>query len=170
MYGLLVGLITRRSQVQILPPPPKVLVRGPRFVVALFGVLRSHSNLTAPLPELDTHGFVWRWPQFCGSPRDLRVMIDLGDAIPNAALFAAVAEIAGELGWGTRVGGERRTPRERAVSRAFHGSLSVLEICGIIVEHGDWRNRQFALTDAGTTTTMLAAIRASAAGPREDPW
>lgn len=97
------------------------------------------------------------------------VMIDRGDATTNTGLFAAVAEIAGELGWGTRVDGARRAAGAREVSRAFHGSRSVLEICGIIVELGDWRNRQFALTDGGTTT-MLAAIRASAAGPREDPW
>jgi len=97
------------------------------------------------------------------------VMIDRGDPVTPAVLFADVAEMASDLGWGTIIDGARQAPSEREVSRAFHAALSVLRICGVIVESGDWRDRRFAFTDAGTTT-MLAAIRASAAGPGQGPW
>ena len=97
------------------------------------------------------------------------VMVDHGAEITDKELFDTVAQLAGELGWGTTDDGIRRPPGEHEVFRAFHGAFTVLERCHVIVEHGDWRNRRFALTDAGTTT-MLAAMRASAAGPRQDPW
>jgi len=159
-----------------------VLVHRLRWWLQSAGAIRKYKN-TLRRTRLGTDAAsdpaaAWRlltdnvgddpWERFVVETAAL-VMIDRGDAIGSTALFGAVGEVAGELGWGTLVGGERQSPRERDVSRAFRGSLSVLEICGIIVEHGDWRNRQFALTDAGTTR-MLAAIRASAAGPREAPW
>jgi len=108
------------------------------------------------------------WGRFVVETAGL-VMIDRGEAITPTVLFAEVAEMAGELGWGTTIDGARHAPSEPEVSQAFYGSLSVLRNCGVIVEHGDWRNRKLALADAGTTT-MLAAIRASAAGPRQGPW
>ncbi len=97
------------------------------------------------------------------------VMLNRDGEISTRELFADVVSWAGELGWATTDQGQRHPPGQSEVSRAFHGVLSILEMCGVVVESGDWGDRRVGLT-AGGVTTMLAAMRASATGPRTDPW
>jgi len=159
-----------------------VLVHRFRWWLQSAGAIRKHKNTLRRTRLGDAAGsdpaVAWGllvdnladdpWGRFVIETAGL-VMIDRGDPVPPAVLFAEVAEMAGDLGWGTTIDGARHSPSDREVSRAFHAALSVLEICGIIIEHGDWSSRQFALTDPGTTM-MLAAIRSSAAGPGQGPW
>lgn len=97
------------------------------------------------------------------------MMLDCGSEIGTSALFSEAAKVAADLGWATSDHGQEHPPGEREVSAAFHGMLPILESCGAVVRSGDWRNRRVELTAAGATT-MLAAIRLSAAGPRSGPW
>lgn len=111
---------------------------------------------------------VHAWDRFVVETCGL-VLLDRGGEISTRELFAEVVDVAADMGWATSDHGERRPPGEREVSRAFHSVLSILLMCGVVAECGDWRDRRVGLT-AGGTATMLAAIRASAAGPRSDPW
>jgi len=76
----------------------------------------------------------------------------------------SVVTIAGEAGWRT-AGSE---PSEQDVSWSFSDSRALLELFGLLAEDGDWANRRYRLTPAGETT-MLAMLRATAAGPRDRP-
>jgi hypothetical protein len=55
------------------------------------------------------------------------------------------------------------------VSWAFNDSRTLLTLFGLLEADGDWGHRRYHLTPAGETT-MLAMLRATAAGPRERPW
>ena len=108
------------------------------------------------------------WNQFVVETSGL-VMLDRAGTIGTGELFAEVAELAAEMGWAATEHGSQRPPDQHQVSRAFHGVSPILEMCGVVVESGEWRDRRVELT-AGGAATMLAAIRASAAGPRSAPW
>jgi hypothetical protein len=98
------------------------------------------------------------------------VMLDRAGGISTRELHADVAGMAADMGWATSEGGgQRRPPGEREVARVFYGMSSILRVCGVVAESGDWRDRRVELSVEGAAT-MLAAIRASAAGPRSDPW
>ena len=97
-------------------------------------------------------------------------MLDRAEGISTRELFGDVAAMAADMGWATAEGGgQHRPPGEREVARAFHGMSSILTLCGVVAESGDWRDRRVELPVEGVAT-MLAAIRVSAAGPRSAPW
>jgi hypothetical protein len=95
----------------------------------------------------------------------------LGQREPVAIkdLLGGIAGDAVELGWRTSDGGLQRPPNEQDVRYAFHTSWALLELFGFATEHGDWRNRAVSVPPAGEST-LLAVLRASAAGPKSRPW
>lgn len=76
-------------------------------------------------------------------------------------------QAAGRAGWPTdgENGGE---PTGRDVASSFSDSRDLMELLGLLDEDGDWANRHYRLTPAGETT-VLAMLRTTAAGPREQP-
>jgi hypothetical protein len=100
------------------------------------------------------------WSRFVTETYAL-VLLD-GDGPASAEQVArAVVTMAGEVGW--RSSGVHLS--EQDVSWAFSDSRALLELFGLLDEHGDWASRRYALTVAGETT-MLAMMRATASGPR----
>ena len=81
----------------------------------------------------------------------------------------AVAGVAVDLGWRTTGhDGIDRDPSEREVEWAFSDSAAMLRLFGMLDEQGDWRERRWMLTAAGTTT-MLGVLWEGATGPRSRP-
>ncbi|MEZ5144543.1 MAG: hypothetical protein R2726_18825 [Acidimicrobiales bacterium] len=89
--------------------------------------------------------------------------------VPWDELRTLAGEAAPALGWRSSSGGETRLPGETEVSWAFADSRILLELFGMLVEHGDWRDRSYSLTPAGRTTA-LALLRHTAAGPKDRAW
>lgn len=108
------------------------------------------------------------WDRFVAETIAL-VLVDADDPMPVSQVTAMVAEAAAEMGWRTQRGQDRDIPGERDVSWAFADTRALLELFGMLDEHGDWRDRRWALTSAGRAT-MLAILRSEAAGPRSRPW
>lgn len=107
------------------------------------------------------------WNRFVAETAGL-VMLDRGGEVPAGELVEAVAAAAAELGWRTSVDSGSQQPSEDDVSWAFSDTRAILELCGMLEERGDWRDRRYTLTPAGETT-VLAMARKTAAGPRQTP-
>lgn len=96
------------------------------------------------------------------------ILLARGEPVRSEELYEQVTADAAELGWRTNEGRAQRLPSRADVSPAFHTTWRLLELFGFGREHGDWRDRAFSLTPAGQST-MLAMLRAEAAGPRSLP-
>lgn len=96
-------------------------------------------------------------------------LLEQREPIAIKDLLGGIAGDAVELGWRTTDGGLHRPPNEQDVRFAFHTSWALLELFGFATEHGDWRNRAASVPPAGEST-LLAVLRASAAGPKSQPW
>jgi hypothetical protein len=96
-------------------------------------------------------------------------LLERSGTVATRDLFSEIAGDAVELGWRTGDGAMQRPPSELDVRYAFHTSWSLLDLFGFAAEHGDWRNRAVSIPPAGEST-MLAMLRAVAAGPRSRPW
>ena len=92
------------------------------------------------------------------------ILLARGEPVRSEELYEQVTADAAELGWRTNEGRAQRLPSRADVSPAFHTTWRLLELFGFGREHGDWRDA-FSLTPAGQST-MLAMLRAEAAGPR----
>ena len=108
------------------------------------------------------------WGRFVAETCGL-LLLERAGAVPAKEAMACVVSAASELGWRTRGDGARHEPTEYEVSWAFSDTRMLLELFGMLVEHGDWADRRYELTPSGQST-LLAMIRATAAGPREQPW
>lgn len=108
------------------------------------------------------------WDRFVAETCGL-VLLDSAGEVAAKEVVASVVAVAAELGWRTDSDRGRREPSEREVSWAFSDTRFLFELFGMLDEHGDWVNRRYQLTPAGETT-LLAMIRATAAGARERPW
>jgi hypothetical protein len=97
------------------------------------------------------------------------ILIERGAPVVTGDLFDEIATDAADLGWRTNEGGARRAPSVDDVRRAFHNSWALLDLFGFATEHGDWRNRAVSVPPAGEST-LLATLRAGAAGPKPRPW
>lgn len=107
------------------------------------------------------------WNRFVAETCGL-LLLERNGAVPEQELTAAVVAMAADAGW--RTSGVRETdPSEYDVARAFSDSRALLILFGMLVEDGGWGDRRYRPTPAGETT-MLAMLRATAAGPRERPW
>lgn len=103
------------------------------------------------------------WSRFVTESYGL-LLLESDGPVPAKPVARSVVTMAGEAGWRT-AGAE---PSEQDVSWSFSDSRALLELFGLLDEHGDWANRRYRLTPAGETT-MLAMLRATAAGPRDRP-
>jgi hypothetical protein len=95
------------------------------------------------------------------------LLVDRGQAELEKELTRTIAALAGGTGW--RIGGTGGShPTDRDVSWAFSDSRSLMGLCGMLDEDGDWTARRYRMTPAGETL-VLAMLRATAAGPRDHP-
>ncbi|MGI8937666.1 MAG: hypothetical protein ACR2JF_05515 [Iamia sp.] len=109
------------------------------------------------------------WERFVAETSAV-VLLDVGGAVSESQLRAGVAGLAADTGWmSSGGGGGSRSPSEHDVSWAFSDTRALLQLFGMLTEHGDWRDRRLELTRAGETT-LVAMLRVVAAGPRERPW
>jgi hypothetical protein len=108
------------------------------------------------------------WDRFVVDAAGL-VLLERGGEVSNSDLIEAVAADAVELGWRTSDHGMSRVPTDRDVSSSFYGTWPLLRLFGFVAEHGDWGSRGCSVPPAGEST-MLAIIRAGAAGPRTRLW
>lgn len=97
------------------------------------------------------------------------ILLDRRRPVATSDLFGEIAGDAVELGWQTNDGAFQRPPNEQDVRYAFHTGWALLDLFGFATEHGDWRNRAVSVPPAGEST-LLAMLRAVAAGPRSRPW
>lgn len=97
------------------------------------------------------------------------ISLETRGPVATGDLFDEVAADAVDLGWRTTDGGVQRAPSTQDVRRAFHNSWALLDLFGFAAEHGDWRNRAVSVVPAGEST-LLAMLRAGAAGPKSRPW
>jgi hypothetical protein len=98
------------------------------------------------------------------------VLLQQDRPMPPRDLYEQLASDAAELGWRTTDShGLRREPSASDVTHAFYASWPLLELFGFVTEHGDWRNRTVSIPPEGRST-MLAIVRAGAAGPRSRSW
>ncbi|MFP5486794.1 MAG: hypothetical protein ACLGHQ_00605, partial [Acidimicrobiia bacterium] len=106
------------------------------------------------------------WGRFVTETYGL-LLVDRGESELEKELARTVAALAGEAGW--RIGGAGGShPSDRDVSWAFSDSRALMELCRLLDEDGDWTARRYRLTPAGETL-VLAMLRATAAGPRDQP-
>jgi hypothetical protein len=106
------------------------------------------------------------WSRFVTETYGL-LLVDRRGPVTDKELTRLVVALAGEAGW--RTGGDvGNEPTDRDVSGAFNDSRALLKLCGLLDEDGDWADRRYRLTEAGETT-VLAMLRATAAGPRDRP-
>lgn len=108
------------------------------------------------------------WERFVVESAAL-ILLERGAEVPAAEVHAAIADFAVDLGWRTSGDGGSRPPSERDVAWAFSDARAALDLFEMLDESGDWGDRRYRLTPAGEAT-VLALLRASAAGPRERPW
>ncbi len=94
------------------------------------------------------------------------VLLDRAGPVRDAELWSAVSSLAAASGW--RLDADGSVPSEQTVSWAFSDSGALLELFGLLDEHGDWTDRHLLLTPAGAIT-MLALLRSTAVGPRDRP-
>jgi hypothetical protein len=98
------------------------------------------------------------------------VLLDRDAPMPADEVAQEVAGVAADLRWRTTGhDGIVRDPSASDVEWAFSDTAAMLRLFGMLEQHGDWRERRWMLTPAGTTT-MLAILRAEATGPRTRPW
>jgi len=97
------------------------------------------------------------------------ILLERRQPVATRGLFDEIAADAVDLGWRTTDGGVQRPPSANDVRHAFHTSWALLELFGFAAEHGDWRNRAVWTPPAGEPT-LLAMLRADAAGPKRRPW
>lgn len=98
------------------------------------------------------------------------VLLEQDGPMRSLDLYEQLAADAAELGWRTTDDhGLRREPSTSDVTRAFYPSWALLELFGFVAEHGDWRERTVSIPPEGRST-MLAIVRAGAAGPRSRSW
>lgn len=107
------------------------------------------------------------WSRFVTETCGL-VLLDGNGPMAEQEITAAVAGMADEAGWRTS-GDSGDGPSARDVSWAFSDSRTLLTLFGLLGVDGDWGDRRYHLTPGGETT-MLAMLRATAAGPRERTW
>jgi hypothetical protein len=106
------------------------------------------------------------WSRFVTETHGL-LLIDRGEPISEQELSRTVVALAGEAGWRTDGEGTGE-PTGRDVASSFSDSRALMELLGLLDEDGDRANRHYRLTPAGGTT-VLAMLRTTAAGPREQP-
>lgn len=97
------------------------------------------------------------------------VLMSHDGSCPQDDLFRAVAEDGAELGWQTSEDGASHRPSVRDVRWALGPSWDLVELLGLGSTTGEWKHRVMALTPGGKDT-MLAVLRAAAAGPKDRPW
>lgn len=97
------------------------------------------------------------------------ILLDSGEPVATNTLIDPIVDHAAEMGWRVGDNGESRPPSVRDVSIAFAEARELFDMFGFIVEQGDWSARTVSLPPAGEST-MLAILRADAAGPRSRPW
>lgn len=106
------------------------------------------------------------WSRFVTETHGL-LLIDRGGPVAENELTDPIVALAAEAGWRT-AGADGGAPTERDVAWSFSDSRALLELLGLLAVDGDWAHRRYQLTPAGETT-MLAMLRATAAGPRDRP-
>ena len=97
------------------------------------------------------------------------ILLERDGPVAMSDLLDEIAADAVELGWRTSDGGLERPPNEQDVRYAFHTSWALLDLFGFAAENGDWRNRAVSIRPEGEST-LLAVLRAAAAGPKSRPW
>lgn len=97
------------------------------------------------------------------------VLLEQDGPIAIGDLLDQIAEHAVEAGWRTTDVGEQGLLSAHAVRQAFNDAWALLDLFGFAAEHGDWRNRAVSVPSAGEST-LLAMLRAAAAGPKYRPW
>ena len=108
------------------------------------------------------------WDRFVIDTAGL-ILLERGGEVGNRDLIEAVAADAAELGWRTSDHGMSRVPTDRDVSSSFYSTWPLLRLFDFVAGHGDWGSRGCSVTPAGEST-MVAIIRAGAAGPRARSW
>ena len=97
------------------------------------------------------------------------ILLDSGEPVAMNALIDQIVGDAADRGWQVDHNGESRPPGRSDVTRAYHSAVRMFDMFGFIVEQGDWSARTVSLPPAGEST-MLAILRADAAGPKSRPW
>ena len=97
------------------------------------------------------------------------ILLDSGEPVAMNALIDQIVGDAADRGWQVDHNGESRPPGRSDVTRAYHSAVRMFDLFGFIVQQGDWSARTVSLPPAGEST-MLAILRADAAGPKSRPW
>jgi hypothetical protein len=108
------------------------------------------------------------WEEFIAETVGLELIHHDG-VVEESAIFESAAEIADDCGWYMEGAEETVPPSKWHVESAFRSSSAILGACGLLKTGGSWQNRWLSLTDVGKTT-LLAMLRASAAGPKDEIW
>ena len=101
--------------------------------------------------------------------RQALILLDSGEPVAMNALIDQIVGDAADRGWQVDHNGESRPPGRSDVTRAYHSAVRMFDLFGFIVQQGDWSARTVSLPPAGEST-MLAILRADAAGPKSRPW
>jgi hypothetical protein len=96
------------------------------------------------------------------------VLVDQGGPVPPREVTALVTQIAAEVGWRAKGARRGQDPAEPNVSWAISDAVAQYELLGMLVDDGDWLDRQWTLTPSGTAT-LLATLRTIATGPSSPP-
>jgi hypothetical protein len=94
------------------------------------------------------------------------VMLLTADSVSYKEILATVQRAAAEEGFrDIRTDGP---PDEDEVSWVVHDTLNLCRVLGLLVEGGNWGNRNYGLTEVGKATA-LEALHSRATGPRTVP-
>ncbi|MFV0306238.1 MAG: DUF6933 domain-containing protein [Desertimonas sp.] len=104
------------------------------------------------------------WARFVTETVGLALADAGDDGLADRDVIGQVVGWAAEMGWRT----DGSPPSERDVSWVFSDSRTLLALCGLLVEDGDWSSRRYRLTPGGEVF-VLSVLRATATGPRNRP-
>jgi hypothetical protein len=108
------------------------------------------------------------WDRFATETELLQLLAADGE-VATDELTALTVEAAPALGWRSAKDGYQQPLNDMSVRWGVADSVALLSAFGMLVDHGDWRDRRLSLTPAGRTTA-LAMLRHTAAGPKDRPW
>lgn len=103
------------------------------------------------------------WERFIAETAATLLIAGRG-TIAARSLVDTISQVAGELGWRSH----GHPPSDHDVSFGFSETRRLLLVLGMLVEHGDWRDRTYALTTLGAQLAT-SVVHSAATGPRLHP-
>ena len=113
-----------------------------------------------------THG-ASEWQRFAFETAML-FMVGHRGGVPKDDPLDFVVSSAADMGWAAAAGGEKRLLDSADVSWSLDDPNDVWQVCGLIVECGEWHEVRTDLTEAGEAAA-LTCLRHIATGPVNSP-